>query len=335
MTTPLEDRYRRLLRLYPREHRREYEEEMIGVLLAGAAPGRRGPGPREVLDLVLSALTARWQRGAAALRDENWCRAAWAAQVFGTILLLAVGLRRVVMVEAAGLRYPAHVPHVPVHELARPAAWALVLLLALAGWRWVAVPAAWGGVVAEALPRFEFYLDTPAMLLNAFWFLAATAVVGVASLMTARGGRAGASAAGRVPPGTALVALAGALIVLAGWGFAAPSEPSLILGSQILTYPALVLNAVAALVVALAVFRQPGPVVRREVVMAVPVLVAVPLVRVGFGDLIEFNMRNPDRTILLGPVQWAALVVVPLAAMWVAATLNRRLEQSRAEQPSV
>ena len=42
----MEKRYRRLLVLYPKDHRREYAEEMVGVLLAadGDAPVR-APNP--------------------------------------------------------------------------------------------------------------------------------------------------------------------------------------------------------------------------------------------------------------------------------------------------
>jgi hypothetical protein len=39
----LERRYRRLLVWFPAEHRREYTEEMISVLLASTPQGRRRP----------------------------------------------------------------------------------------------------------------------------------------------------------------------------------------------------------------------------------------------------------------------------------------------------
>jgi hypothetical protein len=37
----LDRRYRRLLALYPKDHRAEHGEEMIGLLLAGALPAQR------------------------------------------------------------------------------------------------------------------------------------------------------------------------------------------------------------------------------------------------------------------------------------------------------
>jgi hypothetical protein len=58
----LERRYRRLLALYPRAFRCDHEEEMLGVLLAGAG-GRRYPGVAEVLDLFRSATWARFRPG--------------------------------------------------------------------------------------------------------------------------------------------------------------------------------------------------------------------------------------------------------------------------------
>jgi hypothetical protein len=39
----LERRYRRLLAFYPRAFRREHEQEILSVLLAGAAEGQRRP----------------------------------------------------------------------------------------------------------------------------------------------------------------------------------------------------------------------------------------------------------------------------------------------------
>jgi hypothetical protein len=353
----LERRYRQVLRLYPREHRHEYEEEMIGVLLAGAAPGRRGPGLREVLDLAVAALTVRWSRGAAALRDGSWPGAARAVQLWGAIVLLAVSLRRVVMGEVAVLRYGDFAPHPTVQELVRPGAWALVLLLVLAGYRaaagptalsgspgaaaravpagcrWAAVAVALGGLVAE-VPPVAVYRETPARMLDVYWILVAAAVVTAASLLTATAGRAEPAGDRRLPRGTMVVASGGSLVVAGGAGTVLVGGSGLLLGGLPVPYPVLALYAAAGLLVALGVLRLPPPVVRRVVVAAVPVAVTWPLVRVGFGDLIESNMRSPEPA-LLGPVQWTALAVVPLAAAWVAARLNRRFEQSLPGSPSV
>jgi hypothetical protein len=60
-----------------------------------------------------------------------------------------------------------------------------------------------------------------------------------------------------------------------------------------------------------------------------PILVVVPLVRTGFEGFVAHNSAHPEALRLLGPSQWAVLVLVPVAAFVVAAELNRRLEATR------
>jgi hypothetical protein len=55
----LERRYRRLLRLYPREFRARRTDEMIGVLMASAADGQERPDVGDVGDIVRGSLLAR------------------------------------------------------------------------------------------------------------------------------------------------------------------------------------------------------------------------------------------------------------------------------------
>jgi hypothetical protein len=55
----LERRYRRLLALYPRAFRREYEQEILAVLMAGADDGQHRPRPGEAADLIRRAT---WMR---------------------------------------------------------------------------------------------------------------------------------------------------------------------------------------------------------------------------------------------------------------------------------
>ena len=55
----LEQRYRRLLRLYPREFRARRTDEMIGVLMASAADGQNRPARGDVSDIVRGSLLAR------------------------------------------------------------------------------------------------------------------------------------------------------------------------------------------------------------------------------------------------------------------------------------
>lgn len=58
-STQLERRYRRLLAFYPKAFRREHEEEMLSVLIAGAAEGQRRPSLDDAIDLVSNAILMR------------------------------------------------------------------------------------------------------------------------------------------------------------------------------------------------------------------------------------------------------------------------------------
>ena len=60
--TQLERRYRRLLAFYPNGFRREHEQEMLAVLLAGAAEGQRRPLLAEAIDLVINAIFMRMEQ---------------------------------------------------------------------------------------------------------------------------------------------------------------------------------------------------------------------------------------------------------------------------------
>ena len=55
----LERAYRRLLAWYPPEFRRENEQEILAVLIAGARHGQRRPGLAESADLIRSGLWLR------------------------------------------------------------------------------------------------------------------------------------------------------------------------------------------------------------------------------------------------------------------------------------
>jgi hypothetical protein len=103
----LEHGYRRLLACYPREFRRENEEELLGVLLASAADGQRRVGVAEAGDLIRGALRAR-------LRPPRGCprtvQAAVRLMYAGAVLELGILITVVVSensIRAAILaRYP-------------------------------------------------------------------------------------------------------------------------------------------------------------------------------------------------------------------------------------
>ncbi|MEV0722008.1 hypothetical protein AB0I37_04415 [Micromonospora purpureochromogenes] len=61
---PLARRYRRLLCCYPRAYRRERGDELVGLLLDTAPPGRTTPRLREAVDLIRNGMRCRLGRPA-------------------------------------------------------------------------------------------------------------------------------------------------------------------------------------------------------------------------------------------------------------------------------
>ena len=86
--TALERCYRRLLSWYPAGHRRAYGEEMIGVLLASAPPGRNRPDKAEVLDLIGGGLRARLRRSRTGEGNPAWRDALAVFSVVAPVVLL-------------------------------------------------------------------------------------------------------------------------------------------------------------------------------------------------------------------------------------------------------
>jgi hypothetical protein len=295
-----ESRFRRLLAFYPKDHREEYGEEMLGVLLAD---GRTGPGV--TADLVRAALGARFRQAAASLRDEmrddGWRHAAFAVQFFGSLLLLAMAVRRFAMVILTMVRWPDHdiSPFYGV-DVVRTLGWAVAVTGAVLGIRLLGVAGAAAGLAGEAVAPFRYYLDTPAQVLNAYWIIMAASVVLIAAAVSTR--RA-------APRGWPFVAAAGAMLIaqgLAPFGLRMP-----------------MFGAAAALAL-IGVVRVNSEIRGRVIVFAVPVLAVFPLVRLGFAGFVEHNMRHPEAIALIGPVQWAVLVLVPPIAFVVAAGVGRR-----------
>jgi hypothetical protein len=70
----LERRYGRLLACYPRAFRREHEQEILAVLMAGADEGQQRPRPAEALNLIKHALWMRLglSRGGIMINDKTF-----------------------------------------------------------------------------------------------------------------------------------------------------------------------------------------------------------------------------------------------------------------------
>ncbi|GAA4235228.1 hypothetical protein FHR32_006709 [Streptosporangium album] len=138
--SPLEARYRRLLACYPAEHRARHGEEMIGVMLAGAEPGRRHPDPREVFDVVRGGVQIRLQWFLGPEAAAHWRDALNVAAIIAPLYLL--------IVQAGGsvvMLWPTD-PNFVVYNLLSFASllpYAVIVGLALRGLRWTAAALAW------------------------------------------------------------------------------------------------------------------------------------------------------------------------------------------------
>jgi hypothetical protein len=308
----LEGRYRRLMTAYPRRHRREYEEEMLAVLMAAAEPGQRSPSVRDRADLLVNALAVRLRGWAADLGDDAWRRAAYAVQLVGALFLLAAGLQTFRFV-------------VQTLEVARPAAWAIVLILALAGRRRVAAGAAVAAAVLEIVRVALWYSYSPSQVLRAGWLVTVALLVVITSAWLARGERVAA------PRGlwwfaAALAFATGGRVAdfyqgeFHGWTYAVT------LNGEFLFRFAAPLYLIAAALAGWAWWRQDGPVRRRILALTAPVAGIATMVTYGFAGFMYSSQRFPS-PVLLVPVQWVILAATPVVAFAVAAVLLNRWER--------
>jgi len=137
----LERAYRRLLGWYPREFRRENEQEILAVLMADAAPGQRRPGLAEAADLICSGLWL-WLRPSVP-RSARTVRAAvklmYAGAAVSTVnLIIMLAVIVDIMVYHAWLGHrvtAAQASHVNTLFITMWTLWALV---PVALWLWMA-----------------------------------------------------------------------------------------------------------------------------------------------------------------------------------------------------
>ncbi|MER5998400.1 hypothetical protein ABT120_07500 [Nonomuraea angiospora] len=144
--SPLEARYRRLLACYPRDHRERHEEEMIGVLLAGARPGQLRPHPADAADLLWGALRVHVRRAFGPASGPVWREGLAVAVALWPLLMLntalAVVLLRIVEIGQSARSIGADLFREPIWVLylVEPIVVAsLPALAVLLGRRWIAV----------------------------------------------------------------------------------------------------------------------------------------------------------------------------------------------------
>jgi hypothetical protein len=300
--TRMERRYRRLLALYPKAHRQEHAEEMIGVLFAAADYDARIRAPKPVAwalrsgqhvadcaDLVAGAARIRGRmvvnrvrqatRSGWMVPDRRWSDALAVVSVIAPLLLLVAALAEFHLPQAVASSLTGH-PHwrltatLGLGDLPLAAGAPAVAVLALLRLRRLAglgaIAAAIGQVSAAAqrpAPPFTGY-SSPVVAFTVL--LACTAA---AALLISPGPDRGLALLTR---GGAVLIGAGAL-VLGGFSvggnvwLASPSGFTQDLGSEVTGLPGDLL--IAAILIAVAAGCLRAPVSRRVLaLLAIPVI---------------------------------------------------------------
>lgn len=319
MSADLESRYRRLLRWYPWEHRRAYEEEMLDTLLAGARPGQRRPGPVDTVDLLLSAARHRVGLTARGLATAEWRDAAAATGVLGALLL--VGLR----LATAGRGY--HLGGPAPEQWLRLLPWVLVAVAAVTGLRWVAAGVAWLAVAGETALLVTRYSDAPTSAVFTLWAFTLAVVTAVALTVPAPP-RHGVAVLGvrRVALVTAgvLVAQLGsvAAAMIGGDGY---QDGGVVVMGRFFQPIENASYLAGGLLIVLASWRLAPPLRLRIIVLLAPVAATLATAEYGFDGWRDSYVRIGY--VPLAAAQWAILALIPILAFALGVVLIRRHEQ--------
>jgi hypothetical protein len=207
----LEDRYRRLLRWYPADHRRAHEDEMLGVLLAAAAPTRTRPAVRDALGLALGGLGVRLRRAPGVRAEAGRRDAAGLLGVIAPLVLLGEAVRYAVFAilmlpeasyaAAYGARWSDMYSAAPAHL-----AWAVVAVAGLRGARRTTAVAVLAAIALDVV-RFADLGDYAGEAAAGPLLLG---LITAGALLAEPG-----TARGRVLPGRTDVGIAGLLAVVA------------------------------------------------------------------------------------------------------------------------
>ncbi|GAA3265203.1 hypothetical protein Dvina_16495 [Dactylosporangium vinaceum] len=340
MTSPLESRYQRLLRIYPPAFRRTHGEDMLTTMLADAGDRQRWPRPGDAADIALHAVRQRLFT-----RSGRPLGAAWADACALIGLLAAVALVTI----RFGLR-PA-IPDLSARFL-RGLLWTAVVVAALTGWRRVAAGAAWAALLLETVPLAGRFGTDPVPSLYSLWLPVLALVCAVT--LTAAGRTSPWKVAGRRRLTTILAAFAviGTLLAVSAagaftsdstdtggstWVFFASDlpginvpidDPMLFQASDEIVLDLMLLGtAIALLTLLIAVARLPGPIRRRLLVAASPVVTMIVLTNLGFAGWAA-STGNMGHTIPLVPGQVVALVLLPLTVFLLGAWWVRRRDET-------
>nr|BFE60984.1 hypothetical protein GCM10020063_055100 [Dactylosporangium thailandense] len=337
MTTPLEGRYERLLRVYPAAFRRAHGEDMLTTMLADAGDGQRWPRPGDAADIVLHGLRLRLsRRSGGGLLGGGW---ADACALIGPLAVVALLTFRLTSVLRG--------PHPGSAPLLQTAAWALVAVAAFAGLRRGAAALGWVALLAEVAPPVRQFTSDPVPVVYGLWWSVLALVAAVA--LTAAGPRRPWAVAGTrrfavlvaAPLVVGAVGVLGSGMLVAGdAGFSAfYLEDMFRPETYVTSYTGLeapnaaeldlMLLAVAVALLAglVAAVRLPGPIRRRLLVAAAPVLTMAALVNFTFNGW-AVSTVHMGHNIPLVTGQWAALVLLPLLAFLLGAQWARRRDET-------
>jgi hypothetical protein len=163
----LEGRYRRLLAMYPAEHRRKHQDEMLGVLMTGARAGQHWPGLADTANLIWGALLIRLRPARPGAAWPLWRDALAVVSVLLPLMALAYsGLLNVATLATLRVGSPLFTA-LAGYEAKFLGGWAIVAALALLRLRRTAALAAtalliWLVYSIADAPNWS-YIDAPSM----------------------------------------------------------------------------------------------------------------------------------------------------------------------------
>lgn len=340
-TEELERRYRRLLAVYPWEHRRAYEEEMIGVLLADARPGQRRPALGDALNLIGAGLRARLRVNARGFTEPAWADAAAVTGVLVALVLLAAAGKGLVdqLVPDPSLP-PAVRPVGPdLVDWLRVAGWTGVSAAALVGLRWVAAGLAWAAVGAWVVLVAPNVTDQPTYVVDILTQLA-LAVVAAAALSVPAPRRRAVAVLGVRRLATLVLACLAVVGILETNRLAGPSFEEISSNTGYTFYRLYDLEADSSLVIwlyaaglaaaalaALVALGTLDPLIRRRIVVMLSPVAALALVIDTALAGWAVSTMNMGHAIPLVSAQWM-LVLVPAVAFLAGVLLVRRREET-------
>ena len=357
----LERGYRRLLAVYPAAHRARYGEEMLGVLMTAARPGRRRPDPGEAVSLLLGGLRARLRVPHGGAASPRWWDATAVARYLATLLLATTYGHQVV----AGWVW--HRMWNDFGYGAPPASKGTILLAA--GWIVVTVAARLGryrlaAVLAAALTVVEparlavRYPNLPDALVTNWWLVVlAVTATGMLAWSARRAAPrhpalqrpakqpdrhphdrptpAGADRPRRRPgwravtAGLALVTSATPVLEAAGTDVTGTWSTTFSVNERLRVLwfdPTRLAGLALVLTTAVVVWRLAPTVRRRVLVLAAPTVATVLLVWVMFGGFLQSSPRFDPPVLLVTP-QWLALTLVPVLVFALGAAAVTRHER--------